>query len=177
MSIALEIRGLRKRYTVGVGGCLAVADVLRDVDVVLRAGEALAVVGPRGSGKTTLMLCAAGLLAADAGELRWFGDSARTAANRRALYHHAPIDLLRTGAAGEPHVHLLDVPAPNEGSDAVDAMSAWIAQRCDRGDAVLIASDGDAIASRVGARVLALRAGRLHPPVPAAARVAERARG
>ncbi len=174
MSIALEIRGLRKRYTVGVGGCLAVADVLRDVDVVLREGEALAVVGPRGSGKTTLMLCAAGLLAADAGEVRWFGDSARAAAHRRALYHHAPIDLLRTGAAGEPHVHLLDVAMSSEGSEAVDA---WIAQRCDRGDAVLIASDGEAIASRLGVRVLTLRAGRLHPPVPAAARVAERARG
>jgi predicted ABC-type transport system involved in lysophospholipase L1 biosynthesis ATPase subunit len=173
MSIALEIHGLRKRYTVGVGGCLAVADVLRDVDVVLHTGEALAVVGPRGSGKTTLMLCAAGLLAADAGELRWFGDSARAAAGRHALYHHAPVDLLRTGAADEPHVHLLDIPALDDGSDAMDA---WIAQRCDRGDAVLLASSSEAIASRLGARVLALRAGRLHSAIPAAARVAERVR-
>jgi energy-coupling factor transporter ATP-binding protein EcfA2 len=174
MSIALEIHGLRKRFTVGVGSCLAVADVLRDVDVVLRAGERLVVVGPRGSGKTTLLLCAAGLLTADGGELRWFGEPSRAAAVRRALYHHSAIDLLRGGAVGEPHVHLLDVATLGDGSDVLDA---WIAQRCDRGDAVLIASGNDAIAARLGARVLTLSAGRLHSAASPAARVAEHVLG
>lgn len=173
MSIALEIRGLSKRYVVGVGGCLAIADVLRGVDVTLCAGEAIVIVGARGSGKSTLMLCAAGLLSADAGELRWFGESSRGTAIRRTLYHHSSVDMMRAGAIDEPHVHLLDVPVLDEESRGVDQ---WIGERCDRGDAVLVGTRSEALASRLGARVLALRGGRLQPARPPAARVAESAR-
>jgi ABC-type sulfate/molybdate transport systems ATPase subunit len=173
MSIALEIRGLSKRYVVGVGGCLAIADVLRGVDVVLRAGETLIVVGSPGSGKSTLMLCAAGLLTADAGELRWFGESSRASAVRRALYHHSSVDMMRSSAMNEPHVHLLDVPAIDEESRGMDE---WISERCDRGDAVLVGTRSEAVASRLGARVLTLRGGRLHAARQPAARVAEHVR-
>jgi predicted ABC-type transport system involved in lysophospholipase L1 biosynthesis ATPase subunit len=176
MSIALEIRGLCKRYVVGVGGCLATANVLRGVDLVLRAGEVHVVVGPPGSGKSTLMLCAAGLLAADAGDVRWYGDRCRASASRRALYHRAAVDLLRAGASGEPHVHLLESQSLAVPNDVVDD---WITQRRECGDAVLIADTGSGIATRLGARLSALRAGRLHPVALAGsstARVAEHAR-
>jgi energy-coupling factor transporter ATP-binding protein EcfA2 len=176
MSIALEIRGLCKRYVVGAGGCLAAANVLRGIDLVLRAGDVHVIVGPPASGKSTLMLCAAGLLAPDVGEVRWFGDSCRTLAPRRSLYHHAPVDLLRAGAAGGPHVHLLDIESRDVPSDAVDD---WVTLRRERGDAVLIASTGTAIAARLGARVSMLRAGRLLPALPVVstrARVAEHVR-
>jgi ABC-type dipeptide/oligopeptide/nickel transport system ATPase component len=138
---------------------------------VLRAGECAVVVGPTGSGKTTLLLCAAGLLTPEIGEREWFGDASRAAAARRALYHRAPADLVRAGGFGEPHVHLLDALASCD-----SAADAWIEQRCDLGDAVLVAARDDAIARRLAARAFTLRAGRLDPATPVRARVAERAR-
>ncbi|HEY4217415.1 MAG TPA: ATP-binding cassette domain-containing protein [Gemmatimonadaceae bacterium] len=176
MSIALEIRGLCKRYVAGVHGCLAAANVLRGIDIVLREGDVHVIVGPAGSGKSTLMLCAAGLLTSDGGEVRWFGDVSRASGARRALYHHAGVDLLRTGAIHESHVHLLDVESAGVATDVIDA---WIAERQDCGDAVLIASRDDAIATRIGARISTLRGGRLQSVVtaPLTARVAEAALG
>src|SRR5690349_11183858 len=109
MTIALEIRGLRKRYTVGVGACVASAEVLRGIDLTVRAGEAIAIVGDAGSGKSTLLLCAAGLLGAEAGAIEWFGSSERSVAARRVMYHVARTDLMRSGSMDEPHLHLVDV--------------------------------------------------------------------
>jgi putative ABC transport system ATP-binding protein len=171
MTIALELRGIRKRYTAGVGACRAFVDVLRGVDLVVRGGECVVVVGQAGTGKSTLLLCAAALLTPESGEREWFGDSSRTAAARRVLYHHAPADLMRRGRSDVPHIHLLDAP-----TDHSVAMEAWIAERCDAGDAIVVASRDEAIARSVGARVLTLRAGQLHLAAPARARVAERAR-
>src|SRR3984885_3212459 len=42
---------------------------LRNADVVVKAGEMLAIVGPSGSGKTTLMLLLSGLLRPTAGSV------------------------------------------------------------------------------------------------------------
>ncbi len=47
--------------------------VLRDVDVTLHPGEALAVAGPNGAGKTTLLRVLAGLMRPTAGEIRVLG--------------------------------------------------------------------------------------------------------
>ncbi|MFD8598344.1 ATP-binding cassette domain-containing protein [Kitasatospora sp. NPDC059646] len=60
---ALELRGVD--YAWGVGA----RPVLRDVDLVLRDGESLAVVGPSGAGKSTLAAVAAGLLRPDRGRV------------------------------------------------------------------------------------------------------------
>jgi ATP-binding cassette subfamily B protein len=48
-------------------------DALRDVDLVLRTGEVVALVGENGSGKTTLAKVLAGLYLPTAGEVRWDG--------------------------------------------------------------------------------------------------------
>jgi len=63
----LEARGLRFRYP--AGGSYA----LDGVDLCLRRGEVVALVGENGSGKTTLVKILAGLYAPDSGTVSWDG--------------------------------------------------------------------------------------------------------
>ena len=63
----LELRAVSCWLRAGVSGCSARVRVLDTVDLVLRRGERVAVVGPPGSGKTVLLLLAAGLLTPDRG--------------------------------------------------------------------------------------------------------------
>ena len=69
MSIGLEVRDLAKSY----GGKRAVDGINFNV----RAGELYALLGPNGAGKTTTLRMIAGLLQADAGDIRVFGTDAR----------------------------------------------------------------------------------------------------
>ncbi len=62
---ALEIEGVSKRY----GATVAVQDLSFNV----RAGELFGFVGRNGAGKTTTMRIVLGVLAADAGVVRWAG--------------------------------------------------------------------------------------------------------
>ena len=62
---ALAARGLTRSF-----GRVA---VLRDLDLTLAPGEALAVAGPNGAGKTTLLRLLAGLLRPSAGEVSVLG--------------------------------------------------------------------------------------------------------
>jgi ABC-2 type transport system ATP-binding protein len=69
MSTALRVSSLRKSY----GDKVAVDGVAFEV----RRGELYALLGPNGAGKTTTLRMIAGLLAADAGEIRVFDVDAR----------------------------------------------------------------------------------------------------
>jgi ABC-type multidrug transport system ATPase subunit len=73
----LAVHGLAKSY-----GARRVLDA---VSFTVRPGEVLGLIGPNGAGKTTLFECLAGLLAADAGEVRDGAGSLAPAARRRAL--------------------------------------------------------------------------------------------
>jgi ABC-2 type transport system ATP-binding protein len=64
-AFAVTIDGLTKSY-----GRLA---ALSDVSLTIRAGEVLGLIGPNGAGKTTLFECLAGVLAYDAGTIRFDG--------------------------------------------------------------------------------------------------------
>ena len=68
MTAALEIRALRKSFGKPAVDCL---------DLTVAAGETYALLGPNGAGKSTTLRMIAGLLPADAGEIRVFGVDAR----------------------------------------------------------------------------------------------------
>ncbi len=63
---ALECRGLRKQFAEGA----VVLEVLKGIDLVVRAGERVAIVGPSGAGKTTLLQLLGGLDTATSGSVR-----------------------------------------------------------------------------------------------------------
>ena len=79
--VVFEMRGVVKRFRAGVRGCSASVLALDGFDLIVRAGERVGVLGPAGSGKSTLILCAAGLARPDEGVVRWRG-SARLADHR-----------------------------------------------------------------------------------------------
>jgi ABC-type multidrug transport system ATPase subunit len=170
MSTALELSGVHKQFVVGTANCRASAHVLRGVELSVRSGECVAIIGAPGTGKSTLMLCAAGLVTPSAGEVRWFGEASRANAERRAVYYATPRDFLRCGTAEEHVIHLVDLA----GAQPPPTVDAWIEQRCSRGDAVLLCSRDESAHRRGIARSFTLRAGRLYVNSPARARVAER---
>jgi len=172
MSIVLECRGLHKRFAVGVGSCGASAQVLRGVDLSVREGERLAVVGSRGVGKSTLLLCAAGLLKPEVGEIRWFGHSSPPRSPRAIAYHWTPVDFARASTADGVGIHLVDF------GSAVDwppRLAEWAKRRCDVGETIVLATRDEGAARALASRILFLRRGRLSPLArgDAAARVAE----
>jgi D-xylose transport system ATP-binding protein len=62
----LELRGISKSF--------GSVQALTDVDMDVRAGEVVALVGDNGAGKSTLIKCIAGIHAADEGEILFEGD-------------------------------------------------------------------------------------------------------
>lgn len=60
--------------------------LLRGVDLSLRAGELLQIVGPNGVGKTSLLRCITGLLPLESGDVLWRGRNIREC---RAEYHES----------------------------------------------------------------------------------------
>jgi ABC-2 type transport system ATP-binding protein len=74
----LEIDNVSKRY----GDVVALTDMTFEV----RPGELFGFVGSNGAGKTTTMRIALGVLAADAGEVRWAGEPVTLEMRRRFGY-------------------------------------------------------------------------------------------
>jgi ABC-2 type transport system ATP-binding protein len=61
--------------------------VLAGVSFDVVSGEILGLIGPNGAGKTTLLECIAGLLPADAGEVRWQGSPLPPAGRKERLFY------------------------------------------------------------------------------------------
>ena len=74
----LEADGIAKRFTAGFA--------LRDVSFTVRAGELFGLGGHRGSGRTTAVRVAAGVLPADSGRVRWRSAPIDPATRRRIGY-------------------------------------------------------------------------------------------
>lgn len=71
--LTLSITALFRSFRAGAAGCSARVSVLRDLDLALWPGEIVALEGLRASGRTTLLACAAGVLAPDSGSILWLG--------------------------------------------------------------------------------------------------------
>ncbi|MEE9493143.1 MAG: ABC-F family ATPase [Gammaproteobacteria bacterium] len=64
--LALEIKGLSKQFD---------DDVIKDLDLTVEVTERIAIIGPNGIGKTTLLKCLAGDLEATGGTIKWSENS------------------------------------------------------------------------------------------------------
>jgi len=179
MPIALELRAVTKRYVAGVGSCSIRAEVLRGIDLSVHAGESVAVVGGASAGKSTLLLCAAGLLRPDAGDVRWFDDSSTSAGALRATFYFAGSRAgraVRRFPSARPHLHLIDAIEHLEACQ-LTRLATWVRRRCAAGDAVIVSSRDPGRAAAIVDRVLVMRGGQLGLEPRAPARVAENQRG
>jgi ABC-type multidrug transport system ATPase subunit len=83
--VALSVKSLSKTYHSGTRARAVAVPALRDVSFEIARGEIVGLVGRRDSGKSTLLLCLAGLLRADGGSITWFGE--------QITGHHVPVGL------------------------------------------------------------------------------------
>ena len=71
----------------GIGKSFGSAQVLRDVDLRLRAGEVLALLGANGAGKSTLVKILCGVYRRDAGTVRLDGEQMHLTRPEEAIAH------------------------------------------------------------------------------------------
>ena len=81
----VEACGLRKIYDTGS----VHVDALKGVDLVVAAGEMVAIMGPSGCGKTTLLNCLSGLDGIDGGDVRIEGRSLAEMSDRERTDYRA----------------------------------------------------------------------------------------
>lgn len=110
---ALELRGVARSFRAGIRGCSANVSVLTDVNLTVDSGEIVGVIAGPGTGKTTLLLCAAGLLRPDVGSVRWFGTAGllRPPGVTLCSDRPAPFAFLTVREALEYHLMVHDLAA------------------------------------------------------------------
>jgi putative ABC transport system ATP-binding protein len=106
-------------------------EILRGVDLTVAAGERVAVVGPSGSGKSSLIAVAAGLERPTAGTVRLFGeDLARLNEDRRARLRRGRVSLVFQSFHLLPNMTAEEnVAAPLEiagAGGAIETSRAWL---------------------------------------------------
>jgi ABC-2 type transport system ATP-binding protein len=115
--MALTLDGLSRRY----GDVVA----LDDLSFTVPAGEVVGFLGPNGSGKTTTMRAVFGLVALDAGTVRWNGQLIDAAARRRFGYMPEERGLYPGMLIGE-QLHYLARLHGLSSADARTATTRWL---------------------------------------------------
>lgn len=175
-SCVLSVRSLSKIYRVGLRGCTASARALDDVDLDVRRGEVVAIVGGANAGKTTLLRCAAGLLSPDDGTIER-GHLADVRAILRFV--DSPVELVRLRLTEDRWdlVIVDNVDAVRGDVGSAFALLATARQARQSGGAVLLAARDTQVVQHVADRILLVERGRLVgtnvPKTPIASRVAE----
>ena len=113
----LEVDHVSKRY----GDVVAVDDLSLDVS----AGELFGFVGRNGAGKTTTMRVVLGVLAPDAGLVRWLGAPLTAEARRRIGYMPEERGLYPKMHVAEQLTYLGELHGMS-GADARDAARSWL---------------------------------------------------
>ena len=113
----LEFDGLTRRY----GDVLA----LDDLTFAVEPGQIFGFVGPNGAGKTTAMRIALGVLAADAGEVRWQGSPIDAAVRARFGYMPEERGLYPKMRVGDQLAYLAQLHGIGA-CDAREAAAQWI---------------------------------------------------
>ncbi len=113
----LEVDHVSKRY----GDLVAVDDLSLDVS----AGELFGFVGRNGAGKTTTMRVVLGVLAPDAGLVRWLGAPLTVEARRRIGYMPEERGLYPKMRVAEQLTYLGELHGMS-GADARDAARSWL---------------------------------------------------
>ena len=176
----LVIRALGKRFRAGVSGCCAEARALVDVNLDVRRGEIVALVGSRAAGKTTLLRCAAGLLVPDEGLVQ----HVRPVDGRESVvryYDHCVQAERAAGRRGDRwDIALIDdVDRVRRDVAAVFALVRLVARAREDGSSLLLAASEPSLVRELSDRVLTMKLGSLVDQVGAArsavARVAEHA--
>jgi ABC-2 type transport system ATP-binding protein len=126
----LEIDGISKRY----GQTVAV----QDLTFQIRAGELFGFVGRNGAGKTTTMRVVLGVLAPDAGAVRWLGQPLTLETRRRIGYMPEERGLYPKMHVAEQLAYLGELHGMT-GGDAREASGRWVERfgLADRRDAEL----------------------------------------
>src|SRR5581483_7619219 len=140
--------------------------VLDGVDLDVRAGEVVAVVGENGAGKTTLVRCLAGELRPDAGSVYLLGGLGIGLADLRR-----PVGTLSGGErqlvalaralAGHPALCLLDEPTSALGLAEARTVAAAVGAVRARGGGVLLVTHQPETVSGLADRIVVLRRGRV----------------
>ena len=121
MSLALELKAVDFAYGQG-------PQVLQAVDLRVEQGEFVAIAGPNGGGKTTLLRLALGLERPSHGEVLLYGEPARSFRDRTSIGYlaqrtkiglHAPATVRDVVEAGRAPIHLFG-RLNRDDNDAVD---------------------------------------------------------
>ncbi|MFD4441016.1 ABC transporter ATP-binding protein [Nocardia sp. NPDC058519] len=105
--------------------------LFRAVDCRCRAGEVLAVLGPNGRGKSTLLQCVTGLTAPTEGRVRADGPIGFVPQSHRSTFAYSVFDMVLMGRAR--HLRVLAVPGRRDREIALAALDrVGLAELADR---------------------------------------------